>query len=98
MKKRKRTIAQISTQHNVNADSNYCFGEGGAGTFSDGKLVTGVNSPLIKEVLNTFYKFGAPKQKYRLQVGEYIRLYQKMGYKKVFGYLWYVPENKVEII
>ena len=46
----------------LNEKCNVQFGEGGAGTFSDGKLVTGVNSPLIKEVLDTFYKFGAPKE------------------------------------
>ena len=57
------------------------------------RVVSGPDGTVIVD-----YKFGAPKQKYRLQVGEYIRLYQKMGYKKVFGYLWYVPENKVEII
>ena len=37
---RKRDIARISREHVVNPDSNYCFGEGGAGTFSDGKLYT----------------------------------------------------------
>jgi uncharacterized FAD-dependent dehydrogenase len=37
---RKRDIAAISREHKVNPDSNYCFGEGGAGTFSDGKLYT----------------------------------------------------------
>jgi uncharacterized protein len=37
---RKRDVAAISTKHIVNPDSNYCFGEGGAGTFSDGKLYT----------------------------------------------------------
>ncbi len=37
---RKRDIAQISRNHIINPDSNYCFGEGGAGTFSDGKLYT----------------------------------------------------------
>ena len=37
---RKRDIAQISRDHIVNPDSNYCFGEGGAGTYSDGKLYT----------------------------------------------------------
>ena len=46
----------------LNEQCNVQFGEGGAGTFSDGKLTTGVNSPLIKEVLDTFYKFGAPKE------------------------------------
>jgi uncharacterized protein len=37
---RKRDIAKISREHIVDPDSNYCFGEGGAGTYSDGKLYT----------------------------------------------------------
>lgn len=37
---RKLDIARINREHKVNPDSNYCFGEGGAGTFSDGKLYT----------------------------------------------------------
>ncbi|MBL7843358.1 MAG: FAD-dependent monooxygenase [Cyclobacteriaceae bacterium] len=37
---RRRDIAAINKQHIVNTDSNYCFGEGGAGTYSDGKLYT----------------------------------------------------------
>ncbi len=37
---RKKDIARISREHIVNPDSNYCFGEGGAGTYSDGKLYT----------------------------------------------------------
>lgn len=37
---RKRDIAMISREHTVDPDSNYCFGEGGAGTYSDGKLYT----------------------------------------------------------
>lgn len=37
---RKRDIALINREHIVNPDSNYCFGEGGAGTYSDGKLYT----------------------------------------------------------
>jgi uncharacterized protein len=37
---RKRDIALISREHIINPESNYCFGEGGAGTFSDGKLYT----------------------------------------------------------
>jgi uncharacterized protein len=37
---RKHDIARINREHKVNPDSNYCFGEGGAGTFSDGKLYT----------------------------------------------------------
>ena len=57
------------------------------------RVVSGPDGTVIVD-----YKFGAPKQKYRYQVGEYVRLYKKMGYEKVYGYLWYVPENRVEII
>lgn len=42
------------------AQSNVQFGEGGAGTFSDGKLTTRVSDPLIKEVLDDFVAAGAP--------------------------------------
>lgn len=57
---RKRDIARISREHIINPDSNYCFGEGGAGTFSDGKLYTrskkrGDNS----RVLELLYLHGA---------------------------------------
>ncbi len=45
----------------LNNDTNVQFGEGGAGTFSDGKLNTGVNDIRIKFVLNEFVKFGAPE-------------------------------------
>lgn len=37
---RRRDLAAINRNHEVNPDSNYCFGEGGAGTYSDGKLYT----------------------------------------------------------
>ncbi|HET9053129.1 MAG TPA: FAD-dependent oxidoreductase, partial [Cyclobacteriaceae bacterium] len=37
---RRRDLAAISKNHRVNPESNYCFGEGGAGTYSDGKLYT----------------------------------------------------------
>ena len=37
---RRRDLAAINKEHKVNPDSNYCFGEGGAGTYSDGKLYT----------------------------------------------------------
>ena len=57
---RKPDIARLSTRGVVNPDSNYCYGEGGAGTFSDGKLFTrsskrGDN----REVLYQFVNFGA---------------------------------------
>ena len=37
---RKKDLSQISKQQSINPESNYCFGEGGAGTYSDGKLYT----------------------------------------------------------
>ncbi|NCB48200.1 MAG: hypothetical protein EOM55_01015 [Clostridia bacterium] len=42
--------------------SNVQFGEGGAGTFSDGKLNTNINNAYCKKVINEFYYFGAPKE------------------------------------
>jgi uncharacterized protein len=57
---RKRDIASISTSGIVNSDSNYCFGEGGAGTFSDGKLYTRSNKRGdIDRILRIFNHFGA---------------------------------------
>lgn len=43
VKSRRRDLAAINKQHLVNPESNYCFGEGGAGTYSDGKLYTRSN-------------------------------------------------------
>ena len=40
VRERRRDLAAITKNHLVNEDSNYCFGEGGAGTYSDGKLYT----------------------------------------------------------
>ncbi|MCR5766029.1 MAG: FAD-dependent oxidoreductase, partial [Treponema sp.] len=62
-KQRKIDIAQISRQGLVNADSNYCFGEGGAGTFSDGKLYTRSNKRGdISSILRIFNYFGADEK------------------------------------
>ncbi len=46
----------------LDTESNVQFGEGGAGTFSDGKLNTGINDPRISFVLKTFVRFGAPEE------------------------------------
>ncbi len=45
----------------LNKNTNVQFGEGGAGTFSDGKLTTRIGDPLQRVVLKTFVKFGAPE-------------------------------------
>ena len=46
----------------LNTETNIQFGAGGAGTFSDGKLVTRINDPLCSYVLRRFVEFGAPEQ------------------------------------
>lgn len=46
----------------LNTESNVQFGEGGAGTFSDGKLTTGIKDFRIQKVLMEFYAHGAPKE------------------------------------
>lgn len=58
--KRKYDVATLSREGNLHPDSNYCFGEGGAGTFSDGKLYTRSNKRGdIKGVLAQLVAFGA---------------------------------------
>ena len=41
------------------------------------------------------YKFGQQEEKYQYQVGQYVNLYKKMGYKKVEGYIWYLEDNLI---
>ncbi|HNW90681.1 MAG TPA: NAD(P)/FAD-dependent oxidoreductase [Bacteroidales bacterium] len=53
----------INTDHLVNEDSNYCFGEGGAGAYSDGKLFTRAKKRGdVNQVINLFVAFGADKK------------------------------------
>jgi uncharacterized FAD-dependent dehydrogenase len=57
---RRRDLAILNKEGIVNPDSNYCFGEGGAGTYSDGKLYTRSNKRGdIDRILNLFVYFGA---------------------------------------
>jgi uncharacterized protein len=57
---RRRDLKAIQQFGIVNPESNYCFGEGGAGTYSDGKLYTRSNKRGdIKKILNIFVNFGA---------------------------------------
>jgi len=62
VEKREKDIAGFFERGSLNPDSNIQFGEGGAGTFSDGKLNTGINSGYRQAVLETFYKCGAPEE------------------------------------
>jgi uncharacterized FAD-dependent dehydrogenase len=60
---RKKDIAQLSRNMGINPESNYCYGEGGAGTFSDGKLYTRSNKRGdTQRILRIFHAFGAPAE------------------------------------
>lgn len=60
VKQRRRDLAAINKQGLVNTESNYCYGEGGAGTYSDGKLYTRSNKRGdINKVLQLFVQHGA---------------------------------------
>lgn len=50
------------SSRNLNTESNVQFGEGGAGTFSDGKLTTGIKDPLCKKVVDELVSHGAPEE------------------------------------
>jgi len=57
---RRRDLRAIHQEHIVNPDSNYCFGEGGAGTFSDGKLYTrSTKRGDVKKILDILVQHGA---------------------------------------
>lgn len=57
---RKRDIARISREHKVDPESNYGFGEGGAGAYSDGKLYTrSKKRGNVEKILNVFCQHGA---------------------------------------
>lgn len=59
---RQKDVNEFWTKRKLDEESNVQFGEGGAGTFSDGKLTTGIKSPFIRKVLNEFYEAGAPEE------------------------------------
>lgn len=57
---RRRDLAEISREKRINSQSNYCFGEGGAGAYSDGKLYTrSKKRGSVEEVLQIFVQHGA---------------------------------------
>lgn len=62
VEEREKDINGFITTKKLNVESNVQFGEGGAGTFSDGKLNTQTHDKSNKKVLETFVRFGAPKE------------------------------------
>lgn len=59
---RVQDVARFRETGVLDTESNIQFGAGGAGTFSDGKLVTRIHDPRTSFVLNTLYEFGAPEE------------------------------------
>lgn len=59
VKDRGKDVSKLYNQGQLNPESNVCFGEGGAGTYSDGKLYTRVNDPRFRKLLNAFVRHGA---------------------------------------
>lgn len=63
VRSRRRDLAAMNKEGVVNPESNYCFGEGGAGTYSDGKLYTrSTKRGDVKRILQLFHYFGADEQ------------------------------------
>lgn len=62
VEERKKRMQAFFVARELDEDCNVQFGEGGAGTFSDGKLNTQTHSPLQNQVLKTFVQFGAPQE------------------------------------
>ena len=62
VEERAQDVAAYQATRRLNTESNVQFGEGGAGTFSDGKLTCGKNSPYTAQVLDTFVAAGAPRE------------------------------------
>lgn len=63
VRERRRDIRAVNQEHFVNEDSNYCFGEGGAGTYSDGKLYTrSLKRGDVRRIFENFVFHGATEQ------------------------------------
>ncbi len=62
VEERRKSTQEFCQKGLFNPESNFCFGEGGAGTFSDGKLLTGKKHPWIPYLYERWVFFGAPKE------------------------------------
>lgn len=62
VEQRTHDVTRMQQKAILDPESNVQFGEGGAGAFSDGKLTTGIKSPYVRQVLETFVEHGAPRE------------------------------------
>ena len=96
VEQRMRDVHKLRRTGDFKEESNYCYGEGGAGTFSDGKLSSGKNHPLIEYLFDEWVRFGAPPEilydakphigtDYLMKIARNMRLYlQERGVEFVF--------------
>lgn len=59
---RVKDVEELRKKGVLNTESNVCFGAGGAGAFSDGKLTTRIKDPWVEYVLETLFECGAPEE------------------------------------
>jgi uncharacterized FAD-dependent dehydrogenase len=59
---RNRAVRDLRVEGQLNPESNLCFGEGGAGTYSDGKLYTRIKDGRVRQVYEDLVAFGAPEE------------------------------------
>ncbi|NNB93986.1 FAD-dependent oxidoreductase [Corallococcus exiguus] len=59
---RRKDVAKLMRDGSLDRESNMNFGEGGAGAYTDGKLSTRINHPMVRKVIEAFAKYGAPDQ------------------------------------
>lgn len=59
---RRKDVAKLMRDGSLLPESNMNFGEGGAGAYTDGKLSTRINHPMVRKVIEAFARFGAPDQ------------------------------------
>jgi uncharacterized FAD-dependent dehydrogenase len=57
---RRKDVAKLMRDGSLDPESNMNFGEGGAGAYTDGKLSTRINHPMVRKVIETFARYGAP--------------------------------------
>lgn len=57
---RRKDVAKLMRDGSLDPESNMNFGEGGAGAYTDGKLSTRINHPLVRKVIEAFARYGAP--------------------------------------
>jgi uncharacterized FAD-dependent dehydrogenase len=59
---RRKDVTRLLRDGSLDPESNMNFGEGGAGAYTDGKLSTRINHPLVRKVIETFAAYGAPER------------------------------------